>query len=245
MAFNHHITKTELLRLLDSKWFQLIENLDKKPYWDRIVEGINKSIDNGNVIIPSEENIFKALNEINFSKFRVLMIGQDPYPTIGYATGFAFSANNISGKPLPGSLMNIFKEIDRSYGSSMTESPNGNLFSWKEQGVLLLNSYLTIGTTISQGRSRKINDSHREIGWGEFISDVIRYLDKSYKFVTLALGREAQKISLMLDKNKKFIVEAPHPSPINTIKQFLGCDCFVKCNELLIQNELLPIKWTF
>lgn len=239
MTFATPITKDELLDLLDERWFILIDGLRDRNYWDMIVGGINKSIENGFSIIPEKVNIFRALNTLRLDKFRVLLIGQDPYPTIGNANGYSFSANPLRGR-IPPSLDNIFNEIDRSYGST-TMRNNGNLSKWVDQGVLLLNSYLTIGTKTG---IKKINDSHRSIGWGEFTSEIIRYLDSKYKFVTLALGKEAQKISSIISENRSLIIEAPHPSPMNTARPFIGCDCFVKCNDLLIRNELSPIKWT-
>lgn len=234
-AITEAVTKDDLLDQLDDKWRVLIPDIDERKYWDSIVEGINDSIEKRHFVMPGLAHIFDALNEIDLSRFRVLIIGQDPYPTPGMATGFAFSIKN--GKYISKSLLNIFNEIDRCYDSSLANDrqTEGDLSSWSEQGVLLLNSVLTIGTDHYQ---------HLSIGWKQFTNEIVSFLDKNYTFVTIALGADAQKVADRLSVNEHLVVKAGHPSPLNTTHPFLGCNCFVKCNELLRANKLLPIRWT-
>lgn len=228
------ITKEELLSKLDPKWNELIGNVEAKTYWNDIVERINKSISTGHLVMPSLNKVFAPLNTIDFSKFKVLLIGQDPYPGVGVADGFAFSLRK--GDRIQDSLEIIFKEIDNEYGSKLaqTHQYNGNLISWVKQGVLLLNSSLTIGNS---------GDNHRSCGWRKFVDEIITYLDNNYKFVTLAFGVEAKKAAEKIINNSNLVLGAGHPSPLNTRTPFLGCGVFTKCNELLIDNCLLPINW--
>lgn len=234
--FDTRITKDELKTLLDSKWVtRLGEDLFDRPYWETIVDGINKTISTKGSVIPRKTQIFAALNNFDPSNFRVLMIGQDPYPTPGNATGYAFSSAN--GRPAPASLKQIFKEIDQEYGSNMFKERafKGSLDQWTDQGVLLLNSVLTIGFEL---------EKHTDIGWKSFVGDVIKYLDETYIFVTLALGTEAIKMANdNIVNNKNMIVTAGHPSPLNRTRPFIGSKCFEKVNSILMTNNMLTIKW--
>lgn len=229
------ITKEELLEYLPQKWKTLIPSITLRSYWDTIIKGINASIKKSYYAMPALNNIFNSLKFPGTSNFRVLIIGQDPYPTPGMSTGYAFSV--MSGKRISKSLENMFKEIDREYGSNMYDDLkfDGDLTSWMKQGVMLLNTCLTIGTH---------NTSHKGIGWEQFTKEIIGYLDKHFTFVTLALGNPAQAMAENIVNNKKLIVKTGHPSPLNTVHPFYGCGCFSKCNQLLRNEKLLPIKWT-
>ena len=230
------ITVETLKSLLNEQWIsRLGEDLFRRRYWSSIVAGINATINKGSSVIPRKNQIFASLNRFDGGNFRVLMIGQDPYPTPGNATGFAFAS--ASGRPVPASLKQVFKEIDQEYGSKMYETLrfNGNLDSWIDQGVMLLNTALTIGVG---------NESHRDIGWNDFVSDVIEYLDQTYVFVTIALGSNAAKVaSDHVHKNKSLIITAGHPSPMNRSRPFLGCKCFEQANAKLMSVNLLPVSW--
>ena len=239
MSFNTKISIEDFKILLNDSWkTRLGEDLYERKYWEKIIEKINSSIEKGNRVIPEKSCIFLALNSFIPSKFRVLIIGQDPYPTYGFASGFAFSINKEIKKSTR-SLERIYQEIDRSFGSNMCEKNknNGNLQPWIDQGVLLLNTVLTIGTN---------QDSHKNNGWEQFTGEVLKYLDNSYVFVTIAMGTDAKKVSLMyIEKNRSLVIETGHPSPVNTRTPFIGTDCFVRCNQLLLQNDLMPIQWVF
>ena len=234
------ITEEELLKQLDERWNILLVNIADRAYWKTIVTKINMTIDDDRLVMPSLKRVFISLNTIELDKFRVLCLGQDPYPNIGVATGFAFSSWKDS--PIPYSLENIYTEVDNEYGTNMvkTRHYNGSLKPWTDQGVLLLNSALTIGSK----RDGK-NDSHRTCGWDKFIAEVISFLDKNYKFVTIAFGADAKKLAEKLVLNKDLVIGVTHPAaPAGRGAPFIGCNAFVKCNELLIKNSLLPIKWT-
>lgn len=235
--FDDEITLEELESNLNEQWkIRLGSDLFKKTYWKTIVDGINATIKKGNMVIPRKRQIFNALNRFDSSNFRVLMIGQDPYPTPGNATGFAFAS--AAGKPTPASLKNIFKEIDNEYGSHMFDERkfNGTLDPWIDQGVLLLNTALTIGLK---------NEKHTTIGWRRFIGDVISYLDRTYVFVTLAFGADAAKVANdLIVKNKSLVIITGHPSPLNTAHPFVGCKCFEQANAKLLIQNMVPIKWT-
>ena len=230
------ITKEILLSKLNDNLLEWIPNLSKQKYWDDIVKGINETIKKGKVIYPNLCCVFRALNELPLNKFRVLIIGQDPYPTPGFADGFSFSVR--SGKQIPRSLANIFSEIDRTFESDMStrNASNGDLEKWNERGVLLLNTVLTIGDR---------NESHVQIHWQDFTQDVIQYLDENYTFVTIAMGSYAKKVSEIITKNKANVITVGHPSPLNTTNKFYGCNCFEDCNNKLMENGLLPINWVF
>ena len=236
--FDDRITKKDLETNLDPQWkIRLGEDLFERSYWTSIMNGINESIVSKGAVIPRKNQIFMALNRFDASNFRVLMIGQDPYPTPGNATGFAFAS--ARGRPAPASLKQVFKEIDQEYGSNMYKDKafNGMLDGWIDQGVLLLNTALTIGLE---------NESHRDIGWRSFIGEVITYLDSTYKFVTLALGADAARVaSDYVIKNRTMTITTGHPSPLNRSRPFVGCKCFEKANSLLLANNMIPIKWTF
>lgn len=239
MTFNNKISIEDFKILLNDDWkIRLGDDLYERKYWEKIVEKINSTIEKGLQVIPEKSRIFLALNTFIPSKFRVLIIGQDPYPTIGDACGYSFSTNS-RGRSIPKSLLNIYEEIDRCFGSNMKELNkfNGNLQPWVDQGVLLLNTILTIGTN---------KESHKNSGWEEFTGDVIKYLDKTYVFVTIAMGLAAKNTAeLFIEKNKSLIITVGHPSPLNTVRPFKGCDCFVKCNQILLENDLVPIQWVF
>lgn len=225
-GFQQEIDKAKLLSQLDAKWNKWIPGLFEKPYWDDIVVGINKSIANKRIVVPKLDNIFKALNNFQPDNFKVLLIGQDPYPTLGNATGESFAVTK--GKTIPKSLLNVYKEIDRCFGSNMCtlNEKNGDLSSWSRQGVLLLNAILTIGVSMQRGIQP---ESHEKIGWREFVQDIIRWLDNNYKFVTLALGNSARITSELLIKNTENVIVTGHPSPMNTTRKFYGCNCFNEC----------------
>lgn len=236
--FDFEITIKDLKDNLDEKWSRFLgNNLFERPYWKTIKTGINKTIKNKKIVIPNITQIFSPLNSIELDKFRVLIIGQDPYPTIGYANGFSFSTTK--GLKIPKSLENIYKEIDLEYGTNMVDKNkfNGDLIEWSKQGVLLLNSSLTIGEK---------NESHISIGWNFFTEEIIKFLDLNYTFVTLAMGAKATNVAdKIIINNKNNLIKTGHPSPLNTAKKFIGCNCFSDCNKLLIKQNLLPIKWEF
>lgn len=216
----------ELFQLLDNVWFEALKSEFTKDYWENIVNVLNHSR-----YLPRKKDIFNALNTCPPNKVKVVIIGQDPYIHANEAHGFSFSVPNNT--PVPPSLRNIFTELCREYNT--TTSPiSGNLEKWAHDGVLLLNSILTV----EEGRSR----SHLNIGWENFTSAVIRYIDNHNKCVFMAWGKDAQKLAAEQVSNNK-ILTAGHPSPLNTSNPFVGCNCFREANDLLKSYQMFPIRW--
>lgn len=232
---DHSITKETLLKQLNSIWFERIPGLESRPYWNTIVEGMNESLKQGHPSMPVLQRIFYSLNEFNTSNFRVLIIGQDPYPTIGAANGLAFAT--YKGIGIQKSLINVFREIDDEYGGDMRtrNETNGSLIPWMKQGVLLLNATLTIGTDCY---------SHRTIGWRNFTNEIIQYLDTHYRFITIAMGADARETATTnITENGDSIIITKHPMVRDNT--FAGNNAFIQCNDKLMEKSLSPIRWTY
>jgi uracil-DNA glycosylase len=186
-------------------------------------------------IYPKPENIFKALNLTPLEKVKVVILGQDPYPREGEADGLSFSVGK--GYQIPVGLRNVFKEIEQEYGAkpiALTES-GGDLGCWARQGVLLLNSILTV----ESGRP----GSHKNLGWENFTDEVIRRVSDRGNVVFMLWGAKAkQKVSL-INSNKNLILEANHPSQPSRYSIFAGNGHFIKANEWLRSKDLDEIVW--
>ena len=183
-------------------------------------------------IFPSNNVIFNAFNFTIPSKIKVVILGQDPYHGKGQANGLAFSVP--SGVKIPPSLQNIFKELQRDLNHSI--SSNGNLESWAEQGVLLLNATITV-------REKKAG-SHQKLGWESFTDSIIKKLSEEKEGVIFLLwGTFAKKKSVLIDTNKHHILSTTHPSPFSAYRGFLGCKHFSKTNKILLNNNQKPINW--
>ena len=179
---------------------------------------------------PSKENIFKSFELIN--NIKVLIIGQDPYHKKGQANGLSFSVNKDI--KIPPSLRNIFKELNQEYGYDKPK--HGDLSSWSKQGVLLLNSILTV----EEGKP----SSHKKLGWEDFTDNIIRYIsDNEENIVFLLWGNFAKSKEILIDENKHHILKSSHPSPFSVNRGFLGCGHFKKCNEYLKLKNINPIDW--
>lgn len=181
-----------------------------------------------NTTYPAEPNILRALSLTNFNDVRVLILGQDPYHQPNQANGLAFAVNE--GVAIPPSLRNIFKEVKASYG----ETPNSStLEGWAEQGVLLLNTVLTV-------RANSPN-SHKDKGWEIFTDKIIQVLGERESPLVFMLWGSSARIKKPLIKNKShLILEAPHPSPLSAHRGFLGCKHFIEANNFLKDK----INWT-
>ena len=183
-------------------------------------------------ILPANDMIFNAFNFTTPNNIKVVILGQDPYHGKGQANGLSFSVTN--GVKTPPSLRNIFKELQSDLNHSIPT--NGNLDSWTNQGVLLLNATLTV-------REKKAG-SHQELGWEPFTDSVIKKIsDKKEGIIFLLWGAFAQKKSVLIDTNKHHILTASHPSPFSAYKGFLGCKHFSKTNKILLNNNQQPINW--
>ena len=190
-------------------------------------------------IFPARENVFAAMRETSLGNTRVVIIGQDPYinehPVLGpEAHGLCFSVRE--GIPVPPSLRNILKEVNRSLYEGRQVSTETDLTRWAAQGVLLLNASFTVVA--------KQSNSHSKLGWHELTDSIIETISKKKTTIVFMLwGAFAQKKRALIDESKHLVLATSHPSPLSAHRGFLGSDVFVKCNEYLQRNELSPIKW--
>ena len=217
----------EMRSLLSTEWLNAVGEEFSKPYWDNIIDTLNKDKD----YLPSKRFIFNALNKCPPEKVKVVIIGQDPYIQSNQPHGFSFSVRR--GVRMPPSLRNVLEELSTEYNIDSLPK-DGCLEAWASEGVLLLNSVLTV----SAGKS----NSHKDIGWENFTSAVIRYLDNHNIVVFMAWGRSAQTVCSNNVRNNR-ILTAGHPSPLNTSHTFKGCGCFREANEILKKNKILPVRW--
>ena len=184
-------------------------------------------------VLPADENVFAALDATPYDKVKVLILGQDPYHDIGQAHGLCFSVMP-DVKKLPPSLRNIYKELDSDLGIAPVE--HGYLMSWAEQGVLLLNTVLTV-------RAHEAN-SHRKQGWETFTDSVIRAVsEKSSPVVFVLWGKPAQKKKSLVDTTRHCVIESPHPSPLSAYRGFFGSKPFSRVNDALTKTDQTSIQW--
>lgn len=225
-----------LLSSLPFSWLEILKNEFTKPYFIQLSAFIEQEIGNDQVVYPPRELIFNALIKTPYEKVKVVILGQDPYHGSGQAHGLCFSVPN--GTPLPPSLKNIFKELHSDLGVPKAE--NGDLTRWTEQGILLLNSILTV----TQGKPL----SHAKQGWEYFTDTIIQsLLLKRDPVIFVLWGKSAQEKCRFLEdlpeKNRHFFLTAPHPSPFSAYQGFFGCRHFSKINNLLISQGEKPIRW--
>lgn len=213
-------------------WKNHLQEEFSKPYFTELVDKVKQAYRTKEVC-PKGKNIFKAFEKCSFENLKVVILGQDPYPTPGHAHGLCFSVEPTV-RPFPKSLNNIFKEINDDLNLPIPE--NGNLERWAEQGVFLLNTVLTV-------YAHEPN-SHRNFGWQAFTDAVIRKIsDEKSGVIFLLWGSQAHKKEELIDKSKHHILKSVHPSPLSAHRGFFGCKHFSKTNELLISQELSPISW--
>ena len=202
---------------------------DAKPVLDALEAKLDQQPGN---FVPPKTQVMKAF-ETPLDEVRVLLVGQDPYPTRGHAHGLCFSVEP-DVRPFPKSLLNIFKEIQGDLGIPMPE--NGNLARWAEQGVLLLNSSLTV----EEGKP----DSHKGFGWEKFTDAVIQTINTEKTGVVFILwGAKAISKESYIDHSKHLILKSVHPSPLSAHRGFFGCKHFSKTNEFLRMMEQTEIQW--
>jgi len=183
-------------------------------------------------ILPPNDLIFNAFNLTTPSNIKVVILGQDPYHGKGQAQGISFSVPN--GVKIPPSLRNIFKELQSDLNHSIPT--NGNLDSWANQGVLLLNTTLTV--------REKMAGSHQKLGWELFTNSIIKKIsDEKEGIIFLLWGAFAQKKSVIINPKKHHILTTTHPSPFSAYKGFTGCKHFSKTNKILLDNNQKPINW--
>ncbi|MEY4767964.1 MAG: hypothetical protein RL637_603 [Pseudomonadota bacterium] len=218
-----------LPELLSDTWLQLLSSEFNQPYMNRLNHFLNTQTE---MIYPKPESIFQAFTLCPFETVKVVIIGQDPYPTPGHAHGLAFSVLP-EVYPLPKSLQNILVELKND---QQIEAQNGYLIHWAQQGVLLLNSVLTVNA--HQPRS------HAQQGWEIFTDKVIQLLNHSFSPLVFVLwGKDAQQKAKWINLNKHQIIAAPHPSPLSAYRGFFGSRPFSKINTYLQSYSLTPIDW--
>ena len=216
---------------IQNDWLEPLAPEFKKPYYAKLYKTIREEYSTRQIFPPADE-IFTAFEMTPLSDVKVVIIGQDPYHGDGQAHGLCFSV-----KPdveTPPSLVNMYKELNSDLGCYIPN--NGYLTKWAKQGVLMLNTVLTV-------RAHQAN-SHRGIGWEEFTDAAIRILNEQDRpIVYLLWGKPAQMKKNMLNNPKHLILEAPHPSPLSAYRGFFGCQHFSKTNAFLTENGLKPIDW--
>lgn len=223
-----HINGTDVS--LDASWEEHLRSEIRKPYFTKLVEKLNIEYEN-EVCYPSKERIFNAFNLCPFNKVKVVILGQDPYYRKEQAMGLSFSVPE--GIKLPPSLRKIYKEIEEDLCYSMPES-SGNLTRWAEQGVLLLNTTLTV-------RAGAAN-SHKNLGWQEFTDAVIKALSEHHEHIVFMLwGNNAKKKKNLIDINRHCIIESYHPAAMPRYK--FTKHQFTCCNAYLKQQGLEEIDW--
>ncbi|NOQ72179.1 MAG: uracil-DNA glycosylase [Crocinitomix sp.] len=216
----------------EASWKTALGSTFEQPYFKQLVEHVAVAY-NSNDVWPRERDVFKAFDHCPINKIKVVILGQDPYPTPGHAHGLCFSVPE-SVKPLAKSLKNIFKEIQSDLKIETPE--HGNLERWATQGVFLLNTVLTVNAYSP--------NSHKKFGWETFTEKVIETISEQQDGVVFLLwGAQAQQKAKLIDSSKHHILTAPHPSPLSAYRGFFGCKHFSKTNELLALQNKTPINW--
>ena len=220
------------MKLVGNKWDEILSEEYSKPYFLETLEKVNAEYSKYK-IYPPQNKVFNALKLTDFDDVKVVILGQDPYHQPGQAHGLCFSV--LPGVEPPPSLKNIYKEL-KDEGFSINEQ-NGCLVGWARQGVLLLNTVLSVRESAPQ--------SHKNIGWLTFTDAIIKNIsDKKQGVVFLLWGRNAIDKKALIDQSKHFCLTAPHPSPLSAYNGFFGCNHFIKCNEILKKQGKKEIDWS-
>ena len=219
------------MAMISNDWLPALQEEFHKDYYKKLYTFVRQEYST-HVIYPPADDIFNALHLTPLKDVKVLILGQDPYHNVGQAHGLCFSVKK--GVDIPPSLVNIYKELHDDLGCTI---PNhGCLTKWAEQGVLMLNTVLTV-------RAHQAN-SHKDIGWEEFTDAAIMALNSQDRPIVFILwGAPAQRKARMLNNPKHLILEAPHPSPLSAYRGFFGCKHFSQTNAFLEKNGLAPIDW--
>lgn len=216
---------------LKGEWEKALSGEFRKPYYGKLYKTVIEEY-SSNVIYPASQDVFNAFEFTPLDQVKVVILGQDPYHGEGQAHGLCFSVKN--GIDAPPSLVNIYKELHDDLGCYIPN--NGYLEKWARQGVMLLNTVLTV-------RAHQAN-SHKGIGWETFTDAAISVLNQQDRpIVFLLWGRPAQMKKTLLNNPKHLILEAPHPSPLSAYRGFFGCKHFSTVNAFLQQHGMEPIDW--
>lgn len=219
---------------IDASWREELSAEWDKPYFITLTDYVRQQYrDKYHPVYPPASKIFAAFDECPFDKVKVVILGQDPYHGPGQANGLCFSVGE--GVPLPPSLINIFKEVQDDL--NLLECPvNGDLSRWARQGVLLLNSTLTVQAHQA--------GSHQGRGWETFTDEVIMRLNNDREHLVFILwGSYAIKKGAFIDRSKHCVITSPHPSPLSAYRGFFGSKPFSRANSYLIEHNETPIDW--
>lgn len=217
---------------LTNDWYEKLKSEFEKPYFCALQEFLNNEYNN-KTIYPESKNVFNALNYCKLDDIKVVIFGQDPYYMPNQAHGLAFSV--LDDIKIPPSLVNIFKEIK----SELNINPlnNGNLTRWAKQGVMLLNTVLTV----EHGKP----NSHKNKGWEIFTTQIVKLINnREQPVIFLLWGNNAKIFEPLIDKNKHYVLKAPHPSPLSAYNGFFGCGHFEKTNQILQSIGKNAIDWS-
>ncbi len=216
---------------IDESWRQVLQPEFDKPYFELLTDFVRHAYRTTQCFPPASQ-IFRAFDLCPFDKVRVVIIGQDPYHDVNQAHGLCFSVQD--GVPVPPSLVNIYKELNRDLGKPIPIS--GDLTHWAEQGVLLLNATLTV-------EAHKAG-SHQGKGWEEVTDAAIQALNNQRSNIVFMLwGSYAQRKGQFIDRRKHLVLTAVHPSPLSAYRGFIGCGHFSQANNYLLQHGQAPIAW--
>ena len=220
-----------MLQNFPKNWLSFLKNHDLKKQLLSIEARLEEEIKLGKIIFPKRENIFRSLQLVQPYEVKVVILGQDPYHNFNQADGLAFSVSNFQS--LPPSLINIFIEIENDLNIKIEKK--GDLENIAKQGVLLLNSILTV--------EKNNPGSHKNIGWEKLTDIIISSLSLIGNIVFILWGNFAKKKSNLIDNNINLVINSSHPSPFSAHKGFFGSKPFSKCNDYLISKGKEPIKW--
>jgi len=224
-----------LASLVPASWARVLSSELDKPYFGEIDKFLRAQATAKVQVFPAREHIFRALDLCPFDKVRVVILGQDPYHDVGQAEGLSFSVP--AGVKVPSSLQNIYKELASDLGAkNFTKPKHGHLAKWAEQGVLLLNTGLTVKAHEA--------GSHKKVGWHRFTEAIVKAINKDLKGVVFILwGKHAQDAAKGVDESKHYTLKSAHPSGLSASRGFFGCKHFSKTNELLTKQGKAPIDW--
>ena len=226
------------MTMLKPQWQKIIAHEQQQDYFKKLTSEVKKQRLSGEVIFPLEEDVFSAFASVDLSDVKVVILGQDPYHGVGkngesQAHGLAFSVRK--GIKVPPSLVNIYKELTQDITDFKTPE-HGYLVEWAEQGVLLLNTVLTV----KQGQAH----SHAKLGWETFTDKIIAEINQHNQgCVFLLWGSHAQKKGKSIDQQKHLVLAGPHPSPLSAYRGFFGCQHFSKANQWLVAQNRSAINW--
>lgn len=214
-------------------WKEILGEFREQPYFKQAMEFQANLRRQGVRVYPREEQIFNAFRYTPADRLKVVILGQDPYHEPGQAMGLSFSVP--VGQKIPPSLQNVYHEL-RNDLKAFAIPKHGNLIPWARQGVLLLNTVLTV----SEGEA----GSHRGRGWEEFTDAVVARLNSNFEHLVFMLwGRDAGKKGAGIDRQRHLVLEAAHPSPFSAYNGFFGCSHFSQCNAYLMEHGISPIDW--